>query len=255
MGAPDETKEAEASQTSPGGVSENAVAVNATEYTYEMPSEIEGGVVSFEMENTGTLPHEFGFARLDEGKTVEDLEKAFEEGGPSKWAEDLAGVPLLGAGRRVTMTRELNEGTHVFFCFLPSPEGQPHIQLGMIQGFEVSGTSDAELPEPDSSIVATDDGFEIEPIEPGLQTLELRNDGKKPHEFALFSLEPGKELRDIDKWFGNSLKGESPALFPGGIQSIEPGTVIYEDIEFEAGRTYQVQDFEAGFEEEFTVSG
>jgi hypothetical protein len=121
---------------------------------------------------------------------------------------------------------------------------------GMIKFFEVSGKSGATLPEPDATVLATDDGFEAPEIASGEQTLELRNDGEEAHEFFLFSLEPGKKERDIDRWFGSGLKGDPPAIFPGGRQSIDPGTSVFITVEFEAGRTYQLQDFEAGFRAE-----
>jgi hypothetical protein len=230
----------------------NTVEVQATEYSYSMPDRVTGGVITFEMVNIGGLPHEFAFGRLDEGTEPEDLLRALREGREPEGVQDLAGVPALGPQLNTSMTRELDPGTYVFFCFFPSPEGEPHVAHGMIKFFEVSGDSGAALPEADATVVATDEGFEVPEIGSGEQTLELRNDGQEPHEFLLFSLEPGKKERDIDRWFGSSLKGDAPAIFPGGMQSIEPGSSVFVTVEFEAGRTYQFRDFESGLRAEFT---
>ena len=228
------------------------VQVQATEYSYSMPDRVTGGVITFEMANIGGLPHEFAFGRLEEGTEPEEFLQALRSGRAPEGAEDLAGVPALGPQRNTAMTRELEPGTHVFFCFFPSPEGEPHVAHGMIKFFEVSGKSGATLPEPDATIVATEDGFDVPDLSPGEQTLELRNEGNEPHEFLLFSLEPGKKERDIDGWFGSGLKGDPPAIFPGGMQSIDPGASVFVTVELEAGRTYQLRDFGAGFRAEIT---
>jgi hypothetical protein len=230
----------------------NVVQVQATEYSYSMSDRVTGGVITFEMANIGGLPHEFAFGRLDEGTEPEDLLRALREGEEPEGVTDLAGVPALGPQLNTSMTRDLDPGTHVFFCFFPSPEGEPHVAHGMIKFFEVTGESGAALPEPDATVVATDEGFDVPEVGAGEQTLELRNDGEEPHEFLLFSLEPGKKERDIDLWFGSGLKGDPPAIFPGGMQSIDPGASVFVTVELEAGRTYQLRDFGAGLRAEIT---
>ena len=110
------------------------VEVDASEYSYAMPDEVTGGAVTFELSNTGQQPHEFAFVRLDEGKTVDDLMSAFKQRKQPKWAQDLAGVGVLSPQSTTSMARELEEGSYAFFCFLPSPDGQPHIAHGMVQG-------------------------------------------------------------------------------------------------------------------------
>jgi hypothetical protein len=234
------------------GQETNVVKVQATEYSFTMPDQVTGGVITFEMANIGGLPHEFAFGRLEEGTEPEEVIRAIQQGKQPEGVEDLAGVPVLGPQRTTSMTRELEPGTYGFVCFFPSPEGEPHVAHGMIKFFEVSGDSGAALPEAEALIVATDEGFEVPEIGAGEQTLELRNDGQDPHEFLLFSLEPGKKERDIDGWFNSGLKGDPPAIFPGGMQSIDPGTSVFVTVEFEVGRAYQLRDFGAGFRAEIT---
>ena len=227
--------------------------VDATEYSYAMPEEVTGGAVTFELSNTGQQPHEFAFVRLDEGKTVEDLMSAFKQRRQPKWAHDLAGVGVLSAQSTAAMSRELEEGSYAFFCFLPSPDGQPHIAHGMIQGFEVTGTSDAKLPTPDAVVTATDEGFEVPDISAGTHAVEFRNEGTKPHEFAVVSFEPGKGERDLGRWFNRGYEGDAPALFPGGIQAIAPGSSVIMELEFVSGRTYTFEDFENRLSAEITI--
>ena len=60
-----------------------AVEVGATEYSFDVPAEVAGGVTQMRFTNTGGLPHEFAFARIEEGKTEEDVQAVIEsEGNP-----------------------------------------------------------------------------------------------------------------------------------------------------------------------------
>ena len=235
----------------------NVVTVKATEYSYALPQRATGGVVTLQLENVGSVVHEFAFGRIDAGKTLDDLKAALDSGkDPSNfpWAHDLAGVSALSPGQEVGITRELTEpGTYAFFCFIPNADGVSHYKLGMIAGFTLSGTSNASPPSPDATITATDEAFQVPALSAGTTTVELKNAGKKEHEFQLFSFQPGKGFGDVERWIRTGQVGPAPVVFPGGIQSIKPGTSVFETLTLESGRTYMLQDFEHHLMTEFTV--
>ena len=54
------------------------VDVQGDEYAFVMPDEAEGGVVRFDISNTGEELHEYALGRLDEGKTLDDVKAALE---------------------------------------------------------------------------------------------------------------------------------------------------------------------------------
>ena len=244
----------DAGATEPAEASANSVDVSMTEYAYGMPTEVEGGSVTFNFTNAGELPHEAAFGSIEGDRDVNDLLKALEKGEPPSWAQDLAGLPVLSPGVDAAMTRELDEGRYVFFCFLPTPKGAPHFTEGMVHVFDVVGTSDAPAPEADLTITATDDTFEVPDITAGTHTIEMVNEASKPREFQIYSLEEGMTAQDIDKWFGSGFKTPAPALFPGGMQSLKPGTSVIMEITFEASRTYTIEDFGSKTSVEFEVS-
>ncbi|MGH2747084.1 MAG: hypothetical protein ACRDKB_04060 [Actinomycetota bacterium] len=223
---------------------QNVVEVGLTEYAFGMPDDVTGGVVTFEFANKGSEPHEMGLVGIEGDRGLEDVMKAIEKGGFPPWAEDLSGIPAISSGIETSMTRELDEGTYAFMCFLPTPEGEPHVAQGMVSVFGVTGTSDADLPEPDLRIAVTDDGFEVPEIEAGTYTVELANDGTKLHELAFISFEPGKGEKDLGRWFNSGYEGEAPAVFPGGVKAIRPGSSVIVTLRFESGRTYTLEDFE-----------
>jgi hypothetical protein len=237
----------------PAPEQDNVVEVELSEYAFGMTGDITGGTVTFRTVNKGDLPHEVAFGAIEGNRTMEDIEKALRSRRPPDWFEDIAGIPVVSPGVTTSMTRELEEGQYIFLCFLPTPEGKPHVAEGMVRVFSVEGVSDAEPPEPDLTITANDDGFDVPEITAGTHTIQLVNDGTKSHEFAFVSYEPGKTEDDLNEWFGTGFKTEAPALFPGGMQSIGPGESVIVEMTFESGRTYTLEDFEHRISTDITI--
>jgi uncharacterized cupredoxin-like copper-binding protein len=230
------------------------ITVSATEYAYDMPDRVDGGVVKMNFVNEGAVPHEFGLGRLDKGKTLADLDAVLKAGKePPSWAHDVAGVPAMTTGEEISITRDLEPGTYAFLCFIPTKGGKTHYDLGMKHEFTVEGASDEELPEADGVIAAGEDSFDVPEVTAGSQTLELRNEASEPREFNLASLNPGKTRADAEAWFRSGFSGQPPLQLLGAMQSIPPSTSVFLTADFEAGRTYLVSDEENGIQREFTV--
>ncbi|MEX2246965.1 MAG: hypothetical protein WEC75_09785 [Dehalococcoidia bacterium] len=238
-----------------GGDGENVVRVTATEYAFAMPDEIEGGLVTFDVSNDGEQLHEWALGKVDEGKTIEDVRAAAQAGEePPPWLEDIGGIPMIDPGHGERLTRRLEPGSYVYLCFMPGPDGTPHVMLDMIKMFTVTEASDAEAPDADAVITATDDGYEVPEIASGSQTLELKNSGTTPHEFLFVAYDEGKTLDDVGAWFEGGLQGDSPAAFVGGIHTVQPGESVYVTLDLTAGTTYTVIDSDTGTAEDFTAS-
>lgn len=239
----------------PGTPTVRPVEVTATEYSFDVPAQVTGGVVSMRLSNTGSLPHEFAFGRIDEGRTEADVKAVIESGRePPGWFEDVAGVPGLSPGESITVTRTLEPGTYVFMCFFPDPEGTPHAALGMYEVFTISGDSGAALPQPDAVIAATEDALEISALSAGTQVIEFRNEGTEPHELILVAFEPGKTVRDVETWIESGYPGEPPATFVGGMQTIPAGSSVFLTVDLDPGVEYTALDFTGRHRETFTAT-
>jgi uncharacterized cupredoxin-like copper-binding protein len=232
----------------------DGITVTATEYAYDMPDQVDGGVVKMNFVNEGAVPHEFALTRLDEGKTLADVDAVLKAGKePPSWAHDVAGVPPMTTGAEVSITRDLQAGTYAFLCFIPTEGGKTHYDLGMKHEFTVEGDSGEQPPEADGVITAGEDSFDVPEVTAGSQTLELRNGASEPREFNLASLNPGKTRADAGAWFRSGFSGEAPLQLLGAMQSIPPDTSVFLTADFEAGRTYVVSDQENGIQQEFTI--
>jgi uncharacterized cupredoxin-like copper-binding protein len=243
-------------EESPTGASApTSVDVFATEFAFDVPAEVPGGVVEMRFTNTGGLPHEFGFARIDEGKTEADVKAVIDsEMEPPGWIEDVAGVPGLSPGRSISVTRTLEPGTYLFVCFFPDVDGTPHAQLGMYRLFTIAGDTGAALPEPDATITASDAGLDVPALAAGEQTVAFENGGTEPHELFLAAFEPGKGIEDVERWFRSGYEGEPPVTFLGGMQTIPAGESVYLTVELEPGVEYTALDFSSDSQKTFTVS-
>lgn len=230
-----------------GDASLEPVTIEGGEYAYVVPDDIEGGVVSMRFVNTGDEPHEFAFGRIDGDHTIDELVRdLFANEGHASYAQDLAGVPFLSPGEEITVTRTLEPGTYSLLCFFPSPDGKPHVQLGMKKAFEVSGESNASLPEPDAVITATPDGYEVPELEAGIQTIELRNRSGKEPSWYLAIPQPGVTAEDVQSWAEGGQKGEAPVTFAGAMQSFPDGESIFVTLDLEKGKTYRLEDDPGG---------
>ena len=232
------------------------VDATATEYSFTMPDEIKAGLVTFNTANKGGLYHEFALAKLEDGKTVDDVNALIASGAQETpdWITDIGGVPVLSPGHSEKLTRKLDPGTYVFICFIPGPDGAPHVMHGMVKLFTATGDSQAKVPSADGTIVSTDDAFQVPAIKAGTRTLELKNTGSKPHEFTLISLADGKSIADVQAWFEAGGQGDAPATFLGGQQTVQPGESMWLTLDLQKGQSYTLVESEDLRTADFTAS-
>lgn len=241
-----------------GGSDESAapvIEVRGDEYSYVLPDRIQGGVVTMRFTNTGKELHEYALGKLADPAAAGELREAIAKQDRDRFMElvdDVGGVPALSPGKEVSITRELDPGTYILLCFVPSPDGMPHVAKGMLRTFDVEGRSDARLPDADAVIAARDKSFEIPKLEAGEQTIELRNDAASPREFYLLAPKDGATIADVERWGEGGFKGEPVATFFGAMQSIPPKTSVYLGIDLKADTRYVLFDEELR-EAEFRV--
>lgn len=203
------------------------ITVTATDFKLDMPATVPAGVVSLRLVNTGKELHQAQIVRLDQGKTVADLESAMKhEGPPPPWLRFVGGPNGIAPGQEATSMASLAPGSYALICLIPSPDGVPHLMKGMIQPFEVSaGGSEAALPVASDTVRLGDYSFDsARPITPGQHTFLVTNGGPQPHELVLLRLAPGKTVQDFGAWATTGgMKGPPPALPLGGVAVIDQG--------------------------------
>jgi uncharacterized cupredoxin-like copper-binding protein len=211
----------------PASTPASPITVTATDFKLDMPATIPSGAVSLRLVNSGKELHQAQIIRLDQGKTVADLEAAMKhEGPPPPWLRFVGGPNGIAPGQEATSMASLAPGKYALICLIPSPDGVPHLMKGMIQPFEVSGGgAEAALPVASDTVRLGEYTFEsARPISPGQHTFLVTNGGQQPHELVLLRLAPGKTVKDFGAWATTGgMKGPPPALPLGGVAVIGQG--------------------------------
>lgn len=179
-----------------------SVTVTARDYSFDVPPEIEGGVVRVTLQNNGAMKHEAvivasGETPLDRLK--QDLTQVvFGEGQPTpEYLRFQGGVSLVPGGTSEMSFLTLPPGDYVMVCTLSDadslqdPAGPPeeeqlelHYDRGMAAPFTVKKTNTAPMPPTDATVVARDWAFEAPALVPGFKVLTFRNEGQQDHSLA-----------------------------------------------------------------------
>jgi hypothetical protein len=204
------------------------VNITAQDLSFDVPSQIQAGLVAIKFQNQGKANHHAQLARLNDDVTLEQLQGAMKnspnalfgmtsmEGGP--------GVTAPGQGLEVMV--DLVAGQYIVFDILPGEDGTPNVAKGMLAPFEVTAVSQpatAEALDPDVTVQMKDFLFEM-PVEvaAGEQVWEIKNLGPLPHEISLVKLADGKTPEDVTAWF-QTHQGPPPFRGVGGFQGIATG--------------------------------
>jgi uncharacterized cupredoxin-like copper-binding protein len=217
-----------AASASPLGAEIPEIVIKGHDFAFSGPDQIEAGLVGITLENDGHEPHQANIGRLADGKTIDDFTAALKQGeGPALAMLDFVGGPNTvdpGASQRVVIS--LAEGNYLLLCFVPSPDGAPHIAKGMIKPVKVvARAGQGAQAEPLAAAEARLKDFMVmlpAEIKAGKQTWKVVNDGPEPHEMTLIKLAEGKTLDDI-KAFMQKPDGPPPFADAGGIGALAAG--------------------------------
>lgn len=204
------------------------VTIKAHDYSFEAPTQIEAGLVSITLENEGQEPHHVQLARLNDGVSPDQFQTALQQNPEAvlvlvTWAGG-PGVVDFGGSQEVIV--ELTAGNYMLLCFIPSPDGVPHLAKGMVASLEVvdkSAQTGEQPPKADATVKMDDFAFILpSEIKAGTQVWRIDNHGQQPHEIGLIKLAEGKTMEGVGA-FMTAPNGPPPFSDVGGLQAIDPG--------------------------------
>lgn len=216
------------------------ITIKAHDYSFEAPAQIEAGLVSIRLENEGQEPHHVQLVRLNDGVTMEQLQATLQQGPEAALPlVTLDGGPgVVPSGKSQQVTVELTPGHYLLMCFVPGPDGIPHLAKGMMAPLEVvSGAEQREVSEPKANglVRMLDFSFVLPTeIKAGPQVWKVTNEGQQPHEIALIKLAQGKTIADVQA-FMQAPTGAPPFEDAGGLQGIDPGESGWLNLDLQPG--------------------
>jgi len=209
-----------------------SVTVTARDYSFEVPPEIDGGVVRVTLQNNGQLKHQAvivatGDTPLDRVK--QDLTPIVTgKGMPTPdHLRFQGGVSPVPGGTSEMSILTLPAGDYVMVCTLtdadsltdpagpPSEAPQPfHYDLGMAAPFTVKKTNTDPMPPTDGTILARDWAFEIPVLDPGFKVLTFRNEGRQDHSLAVAEFDDDVDEARARAAFAKLLSAGAPHQAP-----------------------------------------
>lgn len=122
------------------------IVMTLVDYGFQTSTPITAGTHTIQVDNKGPQPHEVVVARLDDGKTLDDLMAWFQSGETPEAipmtkppARFMGGIAAMEPGMTEYFTANFTPGEYVLLCFFPdAKDGKPHLEHGMVRQFTVS---------------------------------------------------------------------------------------------------------------------
>ncbi|MGH3744163.1 MAG: hypothetical protein ACRDTP_04815 [Mycobacteriales bacterium] len=265
--------------TTPGAAStaahpSSSLDVQALDYSYRISGAPHAGLIAFTFSNHGTYAHEMGISKLKPGVTLAQVKTALSAPDGEAAATKLLDNPdaeypvpsIVGPGLSVTVTSDLGPGHYVVTCFLPGPDGMPHVAMGMIGEFTVDPSpSTDQPPKSDGTVALTDTGITVPASFASGGTFAVKNTGTAEHDFSVARLKSAGTLQPYFQCVSGSFEKSTPVdqcagTLSGGVEALAPGATAYVTLHLASGQYGYVstagngKDFMAGLHGEFTVS-
>jgi hypothetical protein len=110
------------------------VTLTLSDYKFEFSKPLTPGKHVLAVKNSGKQPHEFFFAKLNAGKTPENMAAFAENPNGPPPGLPMGGITDIVPGDVVYLQIDVPAGDYAFICFDPDPsDGKPHFMHGMIQ--------------------------------------------------------------------------------------------------------------------------
>ncbi len=246
------------------------VTITGTEYSYDAPAQISAGLVAVTFVNKGQAPHQLQFARLQDGKTLNDLQAALKQnlGAAMAIMTFTGGANTVDPGGSQRVVLNLTPGNYVLMCFVEDADGTPHFAKGMIKPIQVVAGNSTAAAAPNTDATVTLQDFSItlpQTINAGSHTWKVVNNGPQPHEMDLLKLAPGKTFADVEAFFQKSPAGPPPFQDVGGMGGLSAGQSGWVNLDLQPGNYVALcfipdaktgkPHFELGMSQPFTVPG
>lgn len=260
--------------SAPAAPAGNTLAVQALDYSYDITGSPKAGLVDMTFINKGKYAHEMGVSKIKDGVTLDQVKTALAAPNGEQAATKLLDNPdaeypvpaITGPNTSVEVHAPLAAGHYAVICFLPGPDGKPHVAMGMIADFTVrSGASDAQPPATNGKVMLTDKSIDVPANLASGGTFAVTNTGTKSHDFSLAKLKAPGTLSDLFQCVGASFGKNTPidtcpGELVGGVNALAPGQTAYLTTHLPAGNYGYVStagngaDFMAGLHGELSVS-
>lgn len=255
------------------GAHRNALTVVAGETGDRMWFHVKGkphaGRVAVRFVNRGDATHEATLLRLKKGVSLATFKQALSQGEEAAGKlivnpdGEITGPALIGPGVRETAYVRLHAGHYAVVCFLPGPDGQPHVMMGMIDDLRIARPAKhVAAPRSRGTVRLTDHHIVLPRGFAHGGTFKVVNTGKRPHDFTVARLDGKTSLMQMFGCVGQSFAtgtpiDRCPGTLHGGVTTLAPGHAAYLRLKLSKGHygylSSEGNDVQRGLQGTFTV--
>lgn len=216
----------------PAPAAPNLVHVTATDYVFQAPDTLPSGVTTFHLMNEGKEVHHVVLIKTP----LAEFQKANPAAPPPPDLVVLGGPNAASPAGTAEATVDLLPGSYTMVCFVPGPDGKPHMMKGMVRALEVTqGTSTAVMPVADITVKLSDYTFDITgSLTAGRHVIRVEDAGPQMHELVLVKLEPGKTVQQMVAWLEKPA-GPPPGALINGASPMSVGVANTTTVDLAAG--------------------
>lgn len=241
------------STPSPASGSSQQLEVIARDYSFDLSSQtVPAGWTELTLRNRGGEDHQVQLVKPKKGVTSDQflaqLRKDEGMGSSLGMVDFTGGVNTVPPGGTSVAYSDLTPGDYVLLCFVPTADGTPHYEKGMVHKLHVSSTPGAAgAPASIGTIGLQDFSFTFPSGFNGHGTYGVTNLGAQVHEMELVKLKPGitpDQVKEAILGPAGSApsSGPPPVTSAGGSGALDPATTGYVSLDLSPG-TYMALCF------------
>lgn len=229
---------------SPAGAkgSGNTLEVQAGEYAYTLKGTPHAGWVTIKFDNLGQENHMLAIFQIKPNVTAKQVkaaaasndQTAFDKIAQGDSNRSFGTPDLIGPGESTQTVSQLPAGRFALMCFVPAPDGSPHLAHGMVTTVDVTTPkSSAKPPKADTKVTLSDTAITVPDGDaPSQFTAKVTNTGTAPHSFTLIRIEAGQTIDTVKAYFdaffsSGAASGTPPGAIVGGISGLDPGKTAF----------------------------
>jgi hypothetical protein len=250
----------------------NNLDVKASEYVFKVSGKPKAGNVQITFSNVGTELHMFALSEINPGVTVKQVEdaassqdqNAFAAISPPDAPQSFDGIPgVVSPGEKSVNIANIPAGHYALMCFVPAPDGTPHVMHGMVKTFDVAKGKSSLKPPTDGVNVVTITDSAITLPSSGLPKngwVKVTNNSAADRDFTLARLAAGVTVDQAGQEFANFFNtgqfpdNKPPATLSAGTGSLAKGKTAYVQVNLKAGDWAAVSSDQASQDNSGTVS-
>jgi hypothetical protein len=236
---------ADISAESASAATPHTLPITATGAGWDAPDSVPAGWTEITLVNKSEGMRQAAFLRLEDDKTMEDVNAAIAAGmeGTPAWMTAYGGVSGVMPGESKIVTVSLPAGQYIVIDPVPEADGVPGMAKGYFMPLLVAESDVATAaPAGDMSLELADYSiiFDYDAVQAGRQTLKVTNNGpQEAHEIVIVKLNEGATVQEfLASMAPDAPAGPPPGQFVAGTAAFDSSTANYLEVEFEAGATY-----------------